>query len=315
MNSKQIVNEDILRIEIGLKEEIDLVKGKKFLITGGAGFLGYYLVQFLTHLNNQGANIEIIVFDNFQRGYPTWLKELEGLSNGLTLIKHDMTDALPLDMPEVDYIIHAASIASPIFYRKHPIETIDANIVGLRSLLDYALIRKNNGNPIHALLFFSSSEIYGDPDPDQIPTSEEYNGSVSCTGPRACYDESKRFGETLCINFAQQHDLPIKIARPFHNYGPGLKINDTRALPDFAKNVLDGNDIVLLSDGSPTRTFCYITDAVIGYYKVLINGIKGDYYNIGIDTPEISIKRLAEITIDHAKELFNYKTSHEDHVM
>ena len=306
MESQQIINEDILRIAEGLKDEIKLMEGKTFLITGGAGFLGYYLVHFLNYLNSLNCNVKIIIFDNFQRGYPEWLKKLK-FSSDIDVLNQDMTDELPKDLPEVDYIIHAASIASPIFYRKHPIETIDANIIGLRSLLDYALERKNNDRPISSLLFFSSSEIYGDPDYENIPTSEEYRGSVSCTGPRACYDEAKRFGETLCINFSKQYDLPIKIARPFNNYGPGLKITDTRALPDFVKNILDGNDILLFSDGSPTRTFCYITDAIIGYYKVLINGVNGDYYNIGIDSPEISIKQLAEIAIENAKELFNYK--------
>jgi len=306
MQSQQIINEDILRIAEGLKDEIKLMEGKTFLITGGAGFLGYYLVHFLNYLNSLNCNVKIIIFDNFQRGYPEWLKKLKS-SSDIDIINHDMTDKLPKDLPDVDYIIHAASIASPIFYRKHPIETIDANIIGLRSLLDYALERKNNDRPISSLLFFSSSEIYGDPDYENIPTSEEYRGNVSCTGPRASYDEAKRFGETLCINFSKQYDLPIKIARPFNNYGPGLKITDTRALPDFAKNILDGNDILLFSDGSPTRTFCYITDAIIGYYKVLINGVNGDYYNIGIDSPEISIKQLAEIAIENAKELFNYK--------
>jgi len=306
MESQQIINEDILRIAEGLKDEIKLMEGKTFLITGGAGFLGYYLVHFLNYLNSLNCNVKIIIFDNFQRGYPEWLKKLK-FSSDIDVVNQDMTDELPKDLPEVDYIIHAASIASPIFYRKHPIETIDANIIGLRSLLDYALERKNNDRPISSLLFFSSSEIYGDPDYENIPTSEEYRGNVSCTGPRACYDEAKRFGETLCINFSKQYDLPIKIARPFNNYGPGLKITDTRALPDFVKNILDGNDILLFSDGSPTRTFCYITDAIIGYYKVLINGVNGDYYNIGIDSPEISIKQLAEIAIENAKELFNYK--------
>ena len=306
MESQQIINEDILRIAEGLKNEIKLMKGKTFLITGGAGFLGYYLVHFLNYLNSLNCNVKIIIFDNFQRGYPEWLKKLKS-SSDIDIVNHDMTDKLPKELPEVDYIIHAASIASPIFYRKHPIETIDANIIGLRSLLDYALERKKNDRPISSLLFFSSSEIYGDPDYENIPTSEEYRGNVSCTGPRASYDEAKRFGETLCINFSKQYDLPIKIARPFNNYGPGLKITDTRALPDFAKNILDGNDILLFSDGSPTRTFCYITDAIIGYYKVLINGVNGDYYNIGIDSPEISIKQLAEIAIENAKELFNYK--------
>ena len=107
----------------------------------------------------------------------------------------------------------------------------------------------------------------------QLP--ETYRGHVSCTGPRACYDESKRYGETLCVNFAHQYDLPITMARPFNNYGPGLKISDRRVLPDFARDVFAGRDIVMLSDGSATRTFCYITDAIVGYYKILANGRKG----------------------------------------
>jgi len=170
-------------------------------------------------------------------------------------------------------------------------------------------------------LFFSSSEVYGNPTKDQIPTNEEYNGNVSFTGPRACYDESKRYGETLSINFSQQYNLPVKIARPFNNYGPGLKINDTRALPDFARNVIDESDIVLFSDGSPTRTFCYISDAITGYFLVLLNGKDGRPYNIGIQSPEISIRELAEITIEIAKNLFNYQgklvfaNSHDEHYL
>ena len=158
-----------------------------------------------------------------------------------------------------------------------------------------------------AFLFFSSSEIYGDPTASQIPTPEDYRGNVSCTGPRACYDESKRFGETMCVVFAQQYDLPVKIARPFNNYGPGLKITDRRVIPDFARNVLNGEDIVMFSDGSPTRTFCYSTDALTGYYKVLVRGHQGESYNIGIESPEISMRELAELIIDKARLLFDYK--------
>ena len=112
------------------------------------------------------------------------------------------------------------------------------------------------------MLFYSSSEIYGDPTPENIPTPETYRGNVSCTGPRACYDESKRYGETLCVNFAQQRGVPVKIARPFNNYGPGLKITDRRVIPDFARDIMAGRDIVMLSDGAPKRTFCYVADAV-----------------------------------------------------
>jgi nucleoside-diphosphate-sugar epimerase len=218
-----------------------------------------------------------------------------------------MTQALPGDMGHFDYIVHAAGIASPIYYRKAPIECIDANINGLRNLLDYAVAASRAGRPISGMLFYSSSEIYGDPSADQIPTPETYRGLVSCTGPRACYDESKRFGETLCVSFAQTRGAPVKMARPFNNYGPGLKITDGRVLPDFARDVLAGRDIVLLSDGKPTRTFCYATDAIVGYYKVLVRGQAGEPYNIGIDRPEISMAELAQLVTRTAAELFGYR--------
>jgi nucleoside-diphosphate-sugar epimerase len=172
-------------------------------------------------------------------------------------------------MPEFEYIIHAAGIASPIYYRLHPLETMDANIDGLRGLLEYARARVEGKRDFGGFIFYSSSEIYGDPAPDRIPTPEDYRGNVSCTGPRACYDESKRYGETLCVVFARHYGVPVKMVRPFNNYGPGLKISDRRVIPDFARDVMNGRDIVMLSDGKPKRTFCYVADAVAGYYKVV----------------------------------------------
>jgi nucleoside-diphosphate-sugar epimerase len=189
----------------------------------------------------------------------------------------------------------------------HPIETMDANVNGLRFLLDYFRNLKENNKPVNGFLFFSTSEIYGDPSTENIPTPESYNGNVSCTGPRACYDESKRFGETLCVNFSKEHDLPIKIARPFNNFGPGLKITDRRVIPDFARDVLEGRDIIMMSDGSPTRTFCYIADAIVGYYKILVRGKSGSPYNIGVEEPEISMAYMAERVVGLARELFGYK--------
>uniref|UniRef100_UPI001ABAA1D9 NAD-dependent epimerase/dehydratase family protein n=1 Tax=Aetokthonos hydrillicola TaxID=1550245 RepID=UPI001ABAA1D9 len=220
-----------------------------------------------------------------------------------------ITNPLPDDTPDFDYIIHAASIASPIYYRKHPIETMDANVNGLRHLLEFALKRKRAGKPVSGFLYYSTSEIYGDPTPENIPTPETYRGHVSCTGPRACYDESKRYGETLCVNFAHQYDLPIAIARPFNNYGPGLKISDRRVLPDFARDVFAGRDIIMLSDGSATRTFCYITDAIVGYFKILVIGRKGESYNIGTDKPEISMAQLAESVAQLARKQWGYAGS------
>lgn len=306
---EQLLTEDLDSICNDLADELGRMAGSRLLITGGGGFLGYYLVQSALHWNrtrSQGGKIDVTVYDNYMRGVPAWLEALQQEPN-LTLVRHDMVQALPKDIPHFDYIIHAAGIASPIYYRAQPLKCIDANINGLRNLLDYAVHERNAGRPISGFLFYSSSEIYGDPVATAIPTPETYRGNVSCTGPRACYDESKRFGETLCVTFAKQEGLPAKIARPFNNYGPGLKITDGRVLPDFARDVLAGRDIVMLSDGSPKRTFCYATDAVVGYYKVLVRGGKGEAYNVGIDRPEISMAELAEIVCKTARELFDYR--------
>ena len=308
-SSQDVIQADLNYICENLSEEFAVLSGKKLLITGGAGFLGYYLVQAVLHWNKQNAGdkpIGLTVYDNYIRGVPEWLKALEGDDN-LMLKKHDITNPLPTDIAAYSYIIHGASIASPIYYRKYPIETMDANVEGLRSLLDYFRKQQDDGNSIGGFLFYSTSEIYGDPSPENIPTAETYNGNVSCTGPRACYDESKRYGETLCVNFAQQYGLPIKMARPFNNYGPGLKITDRRALPDIARDIIADRDIVLYSDGSPTRTFCYIADAIVGYYKILVKGRSGEAYNIGVDKPEISILALAEKTVELSRDLLDYK--------
>jgi UDP-glucuronate decarboxylase len=308
-NGQEVRNKDLTYICGNLKAEFSRLEGRRILITGGAGFLGYYLVQSLLHWNNgidYGQQIRLTVYDNYARGVPGWLSEVAN-NESLTLLKYDVTQPLPQDMADFQYIIHAASIASPTYYRKHPIETMDANVNGLRSLLEYFRRQREKKKPVDGFLFFSSSEIYGDPSPENVPTSEDYRGNVSCTGPRACYDEAKRYGETLCINFAQQYGLPIRTVRPFNNYGPGLKISDRRVIPDFARDIMADRDIVMLSDGSPRRTFCYVADAVIGYYKALVRGQDGAAYNIGVEEPEISIAELAERLVAIAGRLFGYK--------
>ena len=307
-HAQDVVSADLTYINENLKSEFAQMRGKSLLITGGAGFLGYYLIQAVLLWNeysNAADHIQLTVYDNFIRGVPPWLLSL-GRDAKISLVKHNVIDPLPSDIGNHQFIIHAAGIASPIYYRAHPIETMDANIYGLRHLLDYSRRQKEIGEPFEGLLYYSSSEIYGDPDPAHIPTDETYRGNVSCTGPRACYDESKRYGETLCVNFARQYDLPVKVARPFNNYGPGLKISDRRVIPDFARDIFAGKDIVMLSDGSPTRTFCYVADAILGYYKVLVNGRNGEAYNIGAEEPEISILELAESIVGMAKNLFDY---------
>ena len=289
------------------KDELDSLSGKKILITGGAGFIGYTLLHSLVNIGNGDHRQPpmIVVLENFVRGRKLWLDNLVKQKK-ITLIEHDITSKFPSNMPDFDYIIHAASIASPTYYRMYPIETIDANINGLRYLLDYARRRAEISKPILGFLFFSTSEIYGDPSEENIPTVESYRGFVSCTGPRACYDESKRLGETLCVNFAQKYGVPVTIARPFNNYGPGLDINDKRLLPDLARNIFYDKNIVLFSDGKATRTFCYIADAVVGYLKILTKGRPGESYNVGTESPEISVCEFAELVLNIARESYSY---------
>lgn len=304
LDVKNIEKSDIEYIHQKAKEEFEALSNHSLLFTGTNGFLGYYFLKSIISWNGLYPNKKIKVFalDTFQNGIPKWLSNRKDV----TVLKQDIVKFKPSPTLEFDYIIHAASIASPIFYRQYPIETIHANVVGLMNILEYIVNRKNTQKPVKGLLFFSSSEIYGDPTEDNIPTSENYRGNVSCTGPRACYDESKRFGETLCVNYARVHNLSIKIVRPFNNYGPGLKITDGRVIPDFAQEILANRDIVILSEGSPTRTFCYITDAIVGYIKALIKGSSGESYNIGVETPEISMLDLAERMKNLASQYFDY---------
>lgn len=300
-NKDAIEKKDFEYIHSKARNEFETLSVNTVLFTGANGFLGYYFIKSILTWNDIYPDKKIMVFalDIFTTGVPKWLQNRDDVE----IIKKDITKYKPSSNQVFDYIIHAASIASPIFYRKYPVETINANVLGLYNILAYMVKNHKTKRKVKGLLFFSSSEIYGDPTKDKIPTPETYRGNVSCTGPRACYDESKRFCETLCVNYSNVYNLPIKTARPFNNYGPGLKITDGRVIPDFANEILANGDIILLSGGSPTRTFCYITDAIVGYIKILIKGQSGEAYNIGVEKPEISMIDLAEkmknLAIDH----------------
>src|SRR3989344_3403712 len=305
LKSDAIEKKDLEYILKKAKKEFEILSKNSILFTGANGFLGYYFIKAFFTWNNIHPNkkITICALDTFPKGIPAWLSK----RNNVKIIKKDITEFKPSANQQFDYIIHAASIASPIFYRQFPLETINANVKGLYNILDYMVRRKKTKSKVKGLLFFSSSEIYGDPTPGNIPTPETYRGNVSCTGPRACYDESKRFGETLCVNYSQVYDLPIKTARPFNNFGPGLKITDGRVIADFSKDILENKDIIMFSNGNPSRTFCYVADAIVGYLKILARGKKGEAYNIGVGGPEISIKELAYKMVDIGKKHLGYK--------
>jgi len=273
--------------------------GKSVFLTGAAGFLGFYF----SHFFSRAGVRRLLLADTFLLERPAWIDALGRLPQvevlTLNVAREDLT-RIP-GIGEVDYVVHMASIASPTYYRRYPIETIQANVLGLLHLLELY-----KGENLKGFLFFSSSEIYGDPDPAFIPTPEEYRGNVACIGPRACYDESKRIGETICFHYGQTYTMPIGVARPFNNYGPGMRLEDKRVPADFAKAILDGEDILIRSDGRPTRTYCYVADAMVGYLKILTHG-KYDYFNIGMEKPEISVAQLAEIYLELGKRHFGYR--------
>ena len=306
--ARAVVERDVADMLRRLAPELAEMAGSRLLLTGGAGFLGHAFVHLFVGWNRAHPDraIDLVVADNFARGLPAWLAALDDEPH-LRLLRHDITRLLPDDAGPFAYVIHAASIASPTFYRRFPLETMDANVQGLRLLLDRAVEQAAAGDPLRGFLCFSTSEIYGDPPPEMIPTPETYRGNVSCTGPRACYDESKRYGETLAVTFAGHHGVPVRTVRPFNNYGPGLAIDDGRVLPDFMRQVLSGSDIVMHSDGTPTRTFCYVADAVVGYVLALVRGRDGEAYNIGVRRPEISMAALAAKVVALAAEELGYQ--------
>ena len=284
--------------------EKEKLKGSTIIMTGCGGFLGYYFMHFFAHNADELQIEKIVGLDNFLTGTRDWLEDLAKENDKVVLREFNVITDDIANVPEAEQanlIVHGASIASPIFYRIYPEETIDANVTGLRKMLDFYKTRSIDG-----FLFFSSSEIYGDPFPEYIPTNEEYRGNVTTMGPRACYDEAKRFGETLCYIFNQKYQMPISIARPFNNFGPGMNINDKRLPADFAKAVHEGRDLVMFSNGKPTRTFCYIADSITGYLKVLLYG-KLEAFNIGIAKPEISVADFADLFAKKAREIYDYQ--------
>jgi len=293
------LDEDWARMEKTLGSGLEAFRGKHILVTGAAGFLGFGFLHFFSYLNRnllKTGRLSIVAADNYIRGCPRWLTELVAASPDIQLLRQDITK--PWTGPagdRFDFIIHGASIASPKVYRQYPLETLDTNISGLRYMLELA-----KSHRAESILYFSSSEIYGDPPAHEIPTNEAYRGNVSCIGPRACYDESKRLGETLCYLYHQQHGVRAKIVRPFNNFGPGLRLADGRVLPDFCRDILADRDIVLRSDGSPTRTFCYVSDALTGYLLTLLSSNHAEPFNIGSDSPEISMRELGRMLLEVA---------------
>jgi UDP-glucuronate decarboxylase len=265
-------------------------KGKTILVSGANGFLPAYMVESLLYLNEikNWYDIKVIgLVRNREKAKSRFSMYKDRVD--LQLFVQDICKPLTID-EEVDFIIHAASQASPKFYGKDPVGTLCANTIGTNNLLSFA-----RDNDVKGFLFFSSSEVYGQVKQSQMPIKEDSYGYIDPTDVRSCYAESKRMGETMCVSWFHQYCVPAKIVRPFHTYGPGMSLDDGRVYADFIADLLSCRDIVMNSDGSAVRSFCYLADAVLGFFTVLLNGQSGQAYNIGNDKCSISILQFANV--------------------
>ncbi len=253
---------------------------KKILVTGGAGFLGSNLCKRLHDEDNY-----IYCLDNLYTGRMKNIASLKGESD-FEFINHDITKPIDLD---VDEIYNLACPASPPHYQKDPIYTLNTCYLGTLNMLNLA--RKNNAKILQA----STSEIYGDP--LVHPQVEDYRGNVNPIGIRACYDEGKRIGETLCFDFYRQYQTKIKVIRIFNTYGPNMDPADGRVVSNFIIQALQNKDITIYGDGSQTRSFCYVDDLISGMIKIMAidNQFTGPV-NLG-NPDEFTVSELAEKVI------------------
>ena len=248
----------------------------RILVTGGAGFIGSHLVEYLLKQDH-----EVISLDNYFTGTKDNLRELMARPN-LELIRHDVVNPIML---EVDQVYHLACPASPVHYQYNPVKTLKTNVMGTLNMLGLAKRVKAR------ILLASTSEIYGDP---QVhPQREDYWGNVNCLGPRSCYDEGKRVAETLMMDYHRQNRVDIRIARIFNTYGPKMAINDGRVISNFCVQALTGQDITIYGEGSQTRSFAYVTDLVEGLVRLMNQESHHGPMNLG-NPEEYTILELAQ---------------------
>ncbi|OIQ03358.1 MAG: UDP-glucuronate decarboxylase [Zetaproteobacteria bacterium CG06_land_8_20_14_3_00_59_53] len=259
--------------------------GKTVLISGASGFLASHMVETLLFLNEaHQLNITVLALvrsrDGFIQRFHHHLNRSE-----LFCIVEDINSPLHMEQ-KIDFIVHAASQASPKYYATDPVGTLSANTLGTANLLELA-----RRHQVEGFLYFSSAEVYGES--AQVPTAESDYGCIDPLAVRSCYAESKRMGENMCVSWHHQYGVPARIVRPFHTYGPGMKLDDGRVYADFVADIVNGRNIKLKSDGQARRAFCYVADATAGFLMVLLRGENAQAYNIGNPDADTSIRDLA----------------------
>lgn len=254
---------------------------RRILVTGGAGFIGSHLCE---NLINDGH--EVIAVDNQITGRTSNLDSIF-YDDSFTFIEHDVTEFLHVDGP-LDEVVHLASLASPVYYQKHPIKTLKVGALGTHKTL--GLAKEKDATYV----FASTSEVYGDPNVN--PQPEEYNGNTDPYGPRSCYDESKRYGESLIRAYREEHNIDVRVARIFNTYGPRMRSDDGRVIPTFISQALRGEDLTVYGDGSQTRSFCYVSELVDGLQTLSDSDLQKPV-NLG-NPDERTISELASLIIE-----------------
>jgi len=285
-----IVEEDLARI-CAYDLPWRRFSGQTILVSGANGFLPAYMVETLLYLNEVDSSMKCRVVglvrnrENAQKRFSHLLGRPD-----FSLLVQDVCSPVSVD-GRIDFIVHAASQASPKYYGRDPVGTLLANTLGTHNLLCLA---KQCG--VQSFLFFSSGEIYGRIAPKTLINEEDY-GPLDPTDLRSCYGESKRLGETMCVAWHHQYGVPAKMVRPAHTYGPGMRLDDGRVFADFVSNILAYEDVVIKSEGISRRVFCYLADATIAFFTVLLRGENAQAYNVANEDCEISIVELAELLV------------------
>ena len=274
--------EDILQVfEQNLPWE--KFSGTNILVTGATGLIGGCLVE--TLMTNPRRDYQVYASGRNEERARARFRDFAD-DPAFHFVRYDVMQPLQSDV-RFDYVVHAASNASPNFFAKRPVEVIKSNVDGVAHLMDYGL-----AHGMRRLLYVSSGEVYGEGDGRVF--TEDYSGYVDCAKPRSCYPSSKRAAETLCVSYAAEYGADVVIARPCHTYGPHFTEQDNRVYAQFIRNVLRGEDIVMKSTGEQFRSWCYVVDCVSALLHILLKGTSGEAYNIADAESNISIRELAE---------------------
>jgi UDP-glucuronate decarboxylase len=284
-SSQEIIIEDIIRV--ASKVDLTPFKNATVLLAGANGLIGSYFAHLFYYLNEKlSYNTKVDLISRHDISSESRIYGIRNSSN-FTILEKDISQYTSYSKP-YDFMIHAAGYGAPSVFLAEPLKTMEVNYMGLKSMLESAV----SLNPHSKILYLSSSEVYGSPPTEFIPTPETYVGNSSISNNRACYIESKRLCEVMALSYIKIYNMYIKVARPALSYGPGMSVNDQRVLSQFIKKGYSGV-INMIDDGKDIRSYCYMSDVLRQLLSILLYG-KDNTYNVGSSEESISVKELAQ---------------------